>query len=92
MGPGGRLRRRGHRLRHARVHAAAYRPPRPARVLRQSEAIGRALNDIRDPKTFDDHYSGAVDYDSFRCGVEAAAEFFAEALASIYPGDTEAGS
>jgi hypothetical protein len=61
----------------------------PQSTLRRVEAIRKVIADIRDPKTFEDHYSGAIDYDSFRCGVDAAAEFFTEALASIYPEPTD---
>jgi hypothetical protein len=57
----------------------------PQATLDRVEAIRKVIADIRDPKIFEDHYSGAIDYDSFRCGVDAAAEFLAEALASIYP-------
>lgn len=62
----------------------------PARTLRQVDAIRKLLADVRDPKTLDtDHLGGSVDYDSFREGVEAAADLLVERLASIYADPAE---
>ncbi len=58
----------------------------PARVLGQAEAIRKVIADCKDPSgaAFGDYASAAIDYDSFRAGVEAATALFVAALAGIY--------